>query len=42
MDFSLNDEQREWQMKAREFAESEVRPISLARDQIEGGSGPWD
>ncbi|MBC7780031.1 MAG: acyl-CoA/acyl-ACP dehydrogenase [Proteobacteria bacterium] len=34
MDFSLNDEQRGWQMKARQFAEEHIRPISLARDQI--------
>lgn len=34
MDFSLNEEQRAWQMKARRFAEEEIRPISLQRDQI--------
>jgi alkylation response protein AidB-like acyl-CoA dehydrogenase len=34
MDFSLNDTQREWQMKARRFAQEEIRPISLARDEI--------
>ncbi len=34
MDFSLNDEQRAWQIKARKFAEEEIRPISLARDRI--------
>jgi acyl-CoA dehydrogenase len=34
MDFSLNDEQRAWQMKARKFALEEIRPISLARDAI--------
>lgn len=34
MDFQLSDEQRAWQMKAREFAEKEVRPISLKRDAI--------
>ena len=42
MDFSLNEEQRAWQLKAREFAKSEIRPISIQRDQIEGGFGPWD
>ena len=42
MDFSLNEEQRGWQTEARKFAEDEIRPISLARDQIEGGFGPWD
>jgi alkylation response protein AidB-like acyl-CoA dehydrogenase len=35
MDFTLTAEQREWQMKARQFAEEEVRPISLARDAID-------
>lgn len=34
MDFSLNEEQIAWQMKARKFAEEEVKPISLERDQI--------
>src|SRR5688572_5872317 len=34
MDFSLNEEQRAWQMKAREFAQEEIRPISLMRDRI--------
>ncbi|MFL5106924.1 MAG: acyl-CoA dehydrogenase family protein [Xanthobacteraceae bacterium] len=34
MDFALKDEQREWQMKARAFANEEIRPISLARDDI--------
>jgi acyl-CoA dehydrogenase len=42
MDFSLNEEQRTWQMEAREFAREEIRPISLKRDQIEGGFAPWD
>ena len=42
MDFSLNEEQRGWQLKAREFAREELRPASLAHDQIEGGFGPWD
>jgi acyl-CoA dehydrogenase len=42
MDFSLNEEQRGWQMEARRFAEEEVRPLSLARDQTEGGFEPWD
>src|SRR5688500_19375710 len=37
MDFSLNAGQRAWQMKAREFAQEEIRPLSLARDQIAGG-----
>ena len=34
MDFSLNEEQRAWQLKARKFALEEIRPISLARDRI--------
>ena len=34
MDFSLTEEQRAWQMKARQFAQDEIAPISLARDQI--------
>ena len=34
MDFSLNEEQRGWQMEARKFAAEEIRPISLQRDQI--------
>lgn len=42
MDFGLNAEQRAWQMKAREFALEEVRPISLARDSLEGAREPWD
>ncbi|OGA26079.1 MAG: hypothetical protein A3I02_00030 [Betaproteobacteria bacterium RIFCSPLOWO2_02_FULL_67_26] len=42
MDFSLNEEQRGWQTEARKFAMDEIRPISMARDQIEGGFEPWD
>ena len=34
MDFSLNEEQRAWQRRAREFARDEIRAISLERDQI--------
>ena len=34
MDFELNAEQRAWQSKAREFAEEEIRPLSLAREAI--------
>ena len=34
MDFSLNDEQREWQMKARQFALEEIRPCALQRDAV--------
>lgn len=42
MDFSLNEEQRAWQMKAREFAKNELRPHSIKRDQIPGPFDPWD
>jgi alkylation response protein AidB-like acyl-CoA dehydrogenase len=34
MDVLLNQEQRDWQLKARRFAEEEIRPISLERDRI--------
>ena len=34
MDFALNEEQRAWQMKARKFAEEEIKPITLERDRI--------
>ena len=34
MDFSLNEEQREWQAKARQFAQEEIAPLSLARDRV--------
>jgi acyl-CoA dehydrogenase len=42
MDFALNEEQRGWQDEARKFAEDEIRPMSLERDQIEGAFEPWD
>ena len=42
MDFSFNEEQRTWQREAREFAREEILPISLKRDQLEGGFAPWD
>ena len=42
MDFSLNEEQRAWQMKARKFAQEEIRPISLAREQIADPVKTWD
>ncbi len=34
MDVTLTEAQREWQLKARKFAQEEVRPISLQRDRI--------
>ena len=42
MDFSLSDEQRAWQLKARQFAEQEIRPISLQRDVIPGARDTFD
>jgi alkylation response protein AidB-like acyl-CoA dehydrogenase len=42
MDFTLSNEQRNWQMSARKFAEEEVRPISLARDAIATARETWD
>jgi len=34
MDFSLNEEQRTWQLEARRFAQEEITPVSIERDQI--------
>jgi acyl-CoA dehydrogenase len=42
MDHLLTDTQRAWQLKAREFAESEIHPRSLARDQIAEPAGTFD
>jgi len=42
MDFSLNEEQRTWQMKARKFAQDQIRPISLKRDQISDPNMTFD
>ena len=42
MDFTLSNEQRNWQMTARKFAEEEVRPLSLQRDAIETAAETWD
>ncbi|MBM3368165.1 MAG: hypothetical protein FJY43_07800, partial [Betaproteobacteria bacterium] len=42
MDFALNEEQRHWQMEARKFAEEEVRPMSVARDQIADPKATFD
>ena len=42
MHFELTQEQREWQMKARKFAQEEIRPISLPRDRIPQAAGTWD
>jgi len=42
MDFSLNEEQRAWQTKARNFAATEIRPISLERDRIADPAATFD
>ncbi len=42
MDFSLNEEQRGWQLKARQFALEEVRPRSLQRDAIAAPQDTFD
>ena len=42
MDFSLNEEQRGWQREGRRFAEEEIRPLSLARDQLEDPRATFD
>src|SRR5919206_4917509 len=42
MDFSLNEEQRGWQMEARRFAEEEIRPLSLKQDQVADPRETWD
>jgi len=34
VDVSLTAEQRAWQLKARQFAQEELRPVSLERDRI--------
>ena len=38
----LNETQRAWRLKAREFAEAEIRPRSLARDQISAPAETFD
>ena len=42
MDFTLSNEQRDWQMKARDFARDEIRPISLERDAKTGARDTFD
>ena len=42
MDHLLTDTQRAWQIKAREFAETEIAPRSLARDQIAAPADTFD
>ena len=42
MDFSLSEEQRAWQLKARQFAETEISRISLQRDAVAGARETFD
>ena len=42
MDFSLNEDQRAWQMKARKFAAEVIRPLSLKREQVADPKETWD
>lgn len=42
MDFSLNDEQRAWQLKARQFCDEHIRPISVERDRVIDPAGTFD
>ncbi len=42
MEYLLTDTQRAWQLKAREFADREIRPLSLARDQIAAPADTFD
>jgi alkylation response protein AidB-like acyl-CoA dehydrogenase len=42
MDFTLNAEQRAWQLKARQFADEEIAPISLARDRAADSRETFD
>jgi acyl-CoA dehydrogenase len=42
MNFTLNEEQRGWQLEARRFAEQEIRPLSLAHDAIADPAATFD
>ena len=42
MDFTLTDEQREWQQRARAFADAELKPLTLARDRIADPRATFD
>ena len=42
MSVALTEEQNAWQMKARKFAEEELRPMSLQRDAIAGARETFD
>lgn len=42
MNFNFTDEQKTWQMKAREFAQQVVAPVSLSRDRIADPHAAFD
>jgi alkylation response protein AidB-like acyl-CoA dehydrogenase len=42
MEHLINDTQRAWQLKARQFADEVIRPRSLARDQIANPADTFD
>jgi alkylation response protein AidB-like acyl-CoA dehydrogenase len=42
MDFMLSNEQSAWQATAHKFAQEEIRPISLARDEIDDPRETFD
>ena len=44
MDFSLSNEQRNWQMTARKLADEEIKPITLDLDEAPDAHGTfnWD
>ena len=42
MDFSLSNEQRNWQMIARKFANEEIKPITLDLDEAPDAHGTFD
>jgi alkylation response protein AidB-like acyl-CoA dehydrogenase len=42
MEYLITDTQRQWQLKARHFAEADIRPLSLPRDQIAEPAATFD
>ncbi|MDH4265422.1 MAG: acyl-CoA dehydrogenase family protein [Deltaproteobacteria bacterium] len=42
IDFELNDEQKAWQKKSRDFAEREIKPLSLKLDRDPSHDFNWD
>ncbi|MCJ7495341.1 MAG: acyl-CoA dehydrogenase family protein, partial [Deltaproteobacteria bacterium] len=42
VDFELTQEQKAWQKKSRDFAEREIRPISLKLDRDPSHAFNWD